>query len=449
MKNKENNRPPTPLGELFDKADFPFEPAAWSQMETLLSAAPAQKKGGINGIKRIIGLLVLGMLIGGSVLKMKKDTSMVVNQSPYTAETEKIVQTNFTENTKGGPSVFEVKKEDFDTKKDKNNISNPLVNSTYKSLNFKPKSNYANTSLIENKTNYSTFKNTLLYTQNKQNNANQVQKERLLLEKQENETPIGTPINIKFLTEKTVIDSVLKMEAPQYFGQKSASTNANSFSEKIKIDSITQTMVPQYFGQILVQNTQVGLTIEDIYVPEKRHYYAAFDTLSIAETPTEINSEYSYDFAPYGWALDEMKAIQRPLWQGKKHQLYFGLGIIGGRASFQLKYARRITPLLGLGVYYYQTKNGFLYDEDFSDLGLESQFYIVSRRHFECVLSISYAYVWRSLTNQYVHPDFKSDFVFGAGLELRYCLNQNWNLGLRLDTKKELANLLLQLGYRF
>jgi hypothetical protein len=457
MRNKKNNRPPTPLGELFDKADFPFEPAAWSQMETLLSEVPAHKKAGLNGTKRIIGLLVLGfMLIGMSVLKMKKDKLMVINQSPFTAETEKIVQTNFTENTKESPlpngqvgSVFEAKKDVFETKKDNNLTLNPIVNSTYKSLNFRPKSNYANTSLIDDKTNFSTFKNTLLSNQNKQNTDDIAQKERLLLEKQGNDKPIGATINGKSFSEKIIIDSVLKLEAPQYFGQKSALINANAISEKTKTDSIAQTMAPQYFGQILAQNTHVGLTIEDIYVPEKRNYYAAFDTLSITETPTEINSEFSYDFAPYGWAMDNMRAIQRPLWQGKKNQLYFGLGFLYDVASFQLKYARRITPLLGLGVYYYQAKDNYGFYADFSDLGLEAQFYAVNRRHFECVLSISYAYTSGSVTYQPVHPELKSDFTFGAGLELRYCLNQSWNVGLRLDAKKESGNLLLQLGYRF
>jgi hypothetical protein len=420
MRNKKNNRPPTPLGELFDKADFPFEPAAWSQMEKLLSEVPAHKKAGINGTKRIIGLFILGiMFIGGSVFVLKSNKSMVINQSPFNAENEKIVQTNFTENTKGGPSVFEAKKGFFETKKDNNHTLNPIVNSTYKSLSYTPKSSYANASFTGKKIDYSTFKNTMLSKQNKQNNDDTAQEERLLLEKQGNDKPIGATINSKSFSEKTIIDSVLRLEAPQYF------------------------------GQILALNTHAGLTIEDIYVPEKRNYYATIDPLAITETTTEINSEYSFDFAPYGWAMDKMRAIQRPLWQGKKHQLYFGVGVISNISSFHLKYARRITPLLGLGVYYYQAKDGFTSYINFSDLGLETQFYIVNRRHFECVLSVSYAYTSGSVTYQPVHPELKSDFTFGAGLELRYCLNQSWNLGFRADMKKETANLLLQLGYRF
>jgi hypothetical protein len=457
MKNKKDNRPSTPLGELFDKADFPFEPAAWSQMETLLSEVPAQKKAGFNGIKRIIGLIFLGiMLIGGSVLMLKQDKSMVINQSPFNAENEKIVQTNFTEHTKGGPlpngqagSVFEAKKEYFEAKKEGNIAPNPTINKADVSLNYTPKSNFANTFFMGEKIDYSTFKNTLLSNQNNQNMGNKGQKWGLLLEKRENNSPFETSNNNGSLSISTKTDSNFQAIPPQYFEQKLASNNDVFFSEKIKTDSNTQTTPPQYFEPILAQKSNSGLTMEDVYVPEKRAYYAAFDPLSISETPTEINSEFSYDFAPYGWAMDDMKAIQRPLWQGKKHQLYFGLGIIGNISSFHLKYARRITPLLGLGMYYYQAKDDFSSYINFSDLGLETQFYIINRRHFECVLSVSYAYTSGSVTYQPVHPELKSDFTFGAGLELRYCLNQSWNLGFRADMKKETANLLLQLGYRF
>jgi hypothetical protein len=435
MRYKKNKRPPTPLGELFDKADFPFEPAAWSQMETLLSEAPAHKKAGINGTKRIIGLLILGiMFIGGSMFMLKENKLMVINQSPFSAETEKIVQTNFTENPKDSPlpnaqagSVFEAKKGFFELEKDKNITSNPIVNSTYKSLSYTPKSSYANSSFMGKKINNSTFKNTML---SKQNIEVKAQNEYKLLENSQNDNQFYASNNIKSFSEKTEKDSLL---------------NTLITKSNYQVDNA---LAPQYFEQNLAQKTDVGLTIEDVYAPEKRMYYATIDALATPELTREINSEFSFDFAPYGWALDEMKAIQRPLWQGKKHEFYFGIGIVNLK-SFNIKYARRITPIMGLGAFYYQAQDNFASYIDFSNLGIETQFYLVNRRHFECVLSISYAHEWGSLTYQPVHPEFKSDFAFGAGLELRYCLNQNWNLGFRLDTKKQLANLLLQLGYRF
>ena len=429
MRYKKNKRPPTPLGELFDKADFPFEPAAWSQMETLLSEVPVHKKGGFSGAKRIIGFLVLGiMLIGGSISVLKENKSLFVNSSSFNVDNEKIVPVHFTENPKGGPSVFEAKKDVFETKKDNNHALNPIVNSTYKSLHYTPKSNYANSSFMGKKINYSTFKNTML---SKQNIEFKAQNEYKLLENSQNDNQFYASNNIKSFSEETKKDSVLNTKITK------------------SVNEIDNVLTPQYFEQKLTQKTDFGLTIEDVYVPEKRNYYATIEPLTITETPTEINSEFSFDFAPYGWAMDKMRAIQRPLWQGKKHQFYLGYGIVGNISSFNLKYARRITPLMGLSAFYYQAKDNFGFYIDFSNLGLETQFYLVNRRHFECVLSISYAHEWGSLTYQPVHPEFKSGFAFGAGLELRYCLNQNWNLGLRLDTKKELANLLLQLGYRF
>jgi hypothetical protein len=435
MRYKKNKRPPTPLGELFDRADFPFEPAAWSQMETLLSEVPAHKKAGFNGTKRIIGLLVLGLiLIGGSVFKINKDKLMVVNQSPFNAETEKIVQTNFMENSKETPSVFEAKKGFFEVEKvekdekDENTTSNPIVNSTYKSLNYTSKSNYANASFMGKKIEYSTFKNTML---SKQNIEIKAQNEYKLFENRGNENQFYASNNIKYFSEETKKDSVLDTKITKSGNE------------------IDNELAPQYFGQILSQNTQVGLTIEDVYVPEKRTYYAAIDTLAITETTSEINSELDFDFAQFGFAMDKMKAIQRPLWQGKKHQFYLGYGTIGNIPSFNLKYARRLTPLMGLSAFYYQAKDNFASYINFSNLGLETQFYLVNHRHFETVLTISYAYVWGTNTDQPVHPELKSNFSFGAGLEFRFCLNEHWNAGMRLDTKKELANLLLQLGYRF
>jgi hypothetical protein len=430
MKYKKNNRSSTPLGELFDKADFPLDPTAWSQMETLLSEKPTQPKTGHGSIRRIIGILFFGVLfIGGGVFMMKENKNLMVNQSPFNAENEKIVETNSVGNLKEATlsneqagSIFEAKKVVFEANNEGNNASNTFTNSPFKTLYYKPKLNYANTSNNVQNTDYSTFKNTFSLNKNK---AFDEKKGNNALENTQNEAQNGVQNNLNASAEKAKIDSVLKTTPPQYFEEK-------------------QTPKPE-----------IGLTIEDIYEPEKRIQYSAVEPLLFQETTEEINSEFSFDFAPYGWAMDEMRAIKRPLWKGKKHQLYVGVGVIANVSSFNLKYVRRITPLMGLGAFYYQAKDEFSSDVDFSNLGLEAQFYLVNRRHFEVNLTMSYAHEWGSSSNAWgspnipIHPENKSNFSFGAGLELRYCLNQNWNAGFRLDAKTETANLLLQLGYRF
>jgi hypothetical protein len=438
MKYKKNNRSSTPLGDLFDKADFPLDPTAWSQMETLLSEVPTQPKTGRGSIKRIIGVLLLGILfIGGGVFMMKDNKNLMVNQSPFNAQNAKIVETNSVGNLKEATLskeqagyIFEAKKVVFEANNEGNNASNTFTNSPFKTLQYKPKSNYANASNLVQNTNYSTFKNTDYSTFKNafslnQNKAFDEKKGNNALENTQNETQNGVQNNLNASAEKAKIDSVLKATPPQYFEEK-------------------QTPKPE-----------IGLTIEDIYEPEKRIQYSIVEPLQFQETTADINSEFSFDFAPYGWAMDQMRAIKRPLWNGKKHQLYVGMGVISNISSFNLKYVRRITPLMGLGAFYYQAKDEFSSYENISHLGLEAQFYLVNRRHFEVNLTMSYAHEWGSTTTVWgspnipIHPENKSNFSFGAGLELRYCFNQNWNVGFRLDTKKQLANLLLQLGYRF
>jgi hypothetical protein len=423
MRYKKNMDNKTPLGEKFDNTNFPFEPAAWSQMETLLADQNVKPKGGLSFTKKIISLLILGVFISlGSAVVLKKDSKNFVNQSPPEEKEGKLTGATVLVKSTAIPSVFRSNNTVIDTY---NGIKNALETTgekrvkvtsksfkqTYKTLNYNPNLRRLDTQFaLLNYNEKSTFKSTNNY-------------------------------NKSLLTREKYLDFDLKNKV------NDSSKNEKLATNTLMIDSTTTMLPPQYFGAKTIENnTNQALVSEEIYVPMNRTLFSETELLPIYETTEEVTSEMGIDFAPYGWAMDDMSAIKQPLWQGLKNNLYIGIGLLGGVRAYNFKYSRRITPLLGLGLNYYKA-DGYYLDKQYIEL--EGQFFLVHRKHFELALAIGYGidsgYSFLSSS----HPESASFLTFGAGLEARYLFTEKINLGLRFDARKEMGNILLQFGIRF
>jgi hypothetical protein len=455
MKKRDKNSPLTPLGEKFDKADFPVEPFAWAQMETLLEETSNKNKGGKNGgysgFKQIIGLLILGAIIFWGGYKMgKNDASFLVNQSPLISQKNENLEVRFDEviqtnpsvsepfkipiqlskisvqysNSKTDPSVLDPKNGYQPTFFSKGNESQKGFVQNIHLNDFKIKNNYLDTESALLNSGYQTFKNTNPYFE-KGSKTSQID---------------------DFVKKNNALDAqnrnvdVLKL-AP-------IDTSASLFSSKGLV-----AFEPNSSSGKFIKDT-LSKVLEAAYTPIKKSDILETEFMPFYEQTEELKSENSFDFARYGWALGEMRNIKSPLWKGKKHQLYVAFGLIENLSGFNLKYARRITPLLGLGASYYGAADRFLDFNNFNSTAkdifeLEGQFYIINRRYFELGLTLGYGYNFASNSNVSSHESKNSDFQFGAGLETRFCISSAWNIGFRVDVRENLANALLQLGYRF
>jgi hypothetical protein len=423
MRYKKNMNKKTPLGEKFDNTNFPFEPAAWSQMETLLADSHTKPKGGFSFTKKIISLLILGVLISlGSAVALRKDNKSLVNESLSNGKKEALVGATFMSEHGATPSVFTTKntinntpneaKNILETKDEKRvNATSKSFNNTYKTLNYNPNLRRLDAQFaLLNDNEKSAFKNTNTY-------------------------------NKRLLTLEKNLDFGVKNKENDHAKSEKITTNS------LLIDTTTKMLPPQYFEDKTIQkNTTETLVLEETYIPVNRVIITETELLPIYETIEEVTSEMGIDFAPYGWAMDDMKAIKQPLWQGLKNNLYIGIGLVGGVSAYNFKYSRRITPLLGLGLNYYKVDAYYL---DKQYIELEGQFFLVHRKYFELALAIGYGFDsgYSFLTAS--HPDSKSLLTFGAGLEARYLFTEKINLGLRFDARKDMGNILLQLGIRF
>jgi uncharacterized protein YcfL len=430
MRYKKNMNKKTPLEEKFDNTNFPFEPAAWSQMERLLADSNTKPKGGFSSTKRIISLLILGVFISlGSAVVLKKDKASLVNQSPFSNSREKVLSPTFiiestaTSQPKELPtSVFSIKNKineehneaiSFLENKDKKqvNATSKSWHYDYKTLNYNPNLRRLNTQFtLLNNDDKTTFKNTNTYY----NNLFNLKKEKDNFEKNSKN---GDLKNEKLLVNALLNDSTTKVLPPQYFEEKTNQKNSNQ-----------------------------DIVLDEIYIPLNRKIVSETELLPVYETTEEVTSEYGLDFAPYGWAMDDMKTIKQPLWRGLKNNLYLGIGLVGGVRAYNFKYLRRFTPLLGLGLNYYKA-DGFYLDKEYIEL--EGQFFLVHRKSFEFALTIGYGHESGYNFFSSIHPESNSLFTFGAGLEARYLFTEKINLGIRFDGRKEMGNILLQLGIRF
>jgi hypothetical protein len=423
MRYKKNNRQRTPLGEKIDNTEFPFEPAAWSQMESLLADSNTNPKGGFGLTKRIIGLLILGMIISlGSAVVLKNDKGNLVNQSPFNNDNEAVLSPTFIVESTATPSVFSTKNKineaQNEVKSFLGNIEKKQVNATskswyheYKSLNFNPNMRRLNTQFaLLNDDDKTTFKN------------------------------INTVYNNLFTIEKKSDFDIKNKE-------KEASKTEKLATEKSLNDSTSKALPPQYFEEKTAQkNTNEALILDEIYVPINRTIISETELLPVYETTEEVTSEMGLDFAPYGWAMNDMMTINQPLWQGLKHQISFGYGLVGGVDGLNLRYTRRITPLIGLGLAY-NIRNE-IGATNFTNLELEGQFYLVHKKQFEIALTVGYGFQWINSNSNSSH-EVKDGANFSAGLEPRYLFSNRWNVGLRLDVHVYGANLLGTIGYRF
>jgi hypothetical protein len=423
MRYKKNNSQRTPLGEKFDNTDFSFEPVAWSQMESLLADSNTKPKGGFGSTKRIISLLILGMLFSfGSAVVLKKDKASLVNLSPFSTNKDKELSPTLMFESTVTPSVFSsknMKNEEhnraisFFEDKDKKrvNATSKSWHYDYKTLNYNPNLRRLNTQFtLLNNDAKTTFKNTNTYY----NNLFSLEKNKDFDVKNDNNE--GSKIE-KLITSTWLIDSTTKVLPPQYFEEK-----------------------------IAQKSTNPALGLDEIYIPINRTIVSETELLPIYETTEEVTSEFGLDFAPYGWAMDDMKTINQPLWRGLKHQISFGIGLVGGVEGLNLRYTRRITPLLGLGVAYniYKEFDGI----GFTNLELEGQFYVVHKKRFELALTIGYGFQWinRSLISSH---ELKDGANFSAGIEPRFLFSDRWSAGLRFDAHANGANMLGTISYRF
>jgi hypothetical protein len=423
MRYKKNMNKKTPLEEKFDNTNFPFEPAAWSQMETLLADQNVKPKGGFSLTKKIVSLLILGVFISlGSAVVLKKDSKNFVNQSPTEEKEGKLTGATVLVKSTAIPSVFTSNNTVIDThngiknilettSEKRVNVTSKSFNQTYKTINYNPNLRRLDAQFaLLNDNEKSTFKNTNNYTKS-------------------------------LLTKEKYLDFDLKNKV------NDSSKNEKLATNTLIIDSTTRTLPPQYFEEKTIQNnTNQALVSDEIYVPMNRTIIPETELLPIYETTEDVASEMGIDFAPYGWAMDDMKAIKQPLWKGLKNNLYIGIGLVGGVRAYNFKYSRRITPLLGLGLNYYKADDYYL---DKQYIELEGQFFLVHRKYFELALAIGYGFDsgYSFLTSS--HPDSKSLLSFGAGLEARYLFTEKINLGLRFDARKDMGNILLQIGIRF
>jgi uncharacterized membrane protein YcgQ (UPF0703/DUF1980 family) len=423
MRYKKNNRQKTPLGEKFDNMDFPFEPTAWTQMEALLQDSPTQPKAGFGFTKRIISGLILGVMISlGSAVAFKKDSTVLSNRASFESPNKEAITVNYMDKSKSIDSVFSTKnsvKEAPDAsiftfknnEKTKVNATSKSFQNNYKMLSYSPNLRRLITQRALLNNDKSTFKNTITFNKNDDN----VDKNKALERKNEQNERL---MNTILATNTALMDTTIKVIPPQYFQEK-----------------------------IGKNDTLEGFVINDNYRPINRLDILETELLPFYETTEELTAETGFDFAPYGWALDGMTSIKQPLWRGMKHHLYMGVGVVAEVKGLSIKYARRITPLFGLGIHYQQVDDSYELNKKYFEL--EGQFYLVSRRHFELALTASYGLQWGQSYLTTIHPENKNISAFGGGLEARYCLTEQWNLGLRLDARKEAGNILIQLGYRF
>jgi uncharacterized protein YcfL len=423
MRYKKNMNKKTLLEEKFDNTNFPFEPAAWSQMERLLADSNTKPKGGFSSTKRIISLLILGVLISlGSAVMLKKDKANLVNQSPFSNNREKVLSPTLMLEPKVNPSVFSsknIKNEDHnEVRYFLENKNEKWVNATskswyydYKTLKYNPNLRRLNTQFTLLKNDDKTiFKNTNTYY----NNLFNLEKEKENFEKNSKNEELK---NEKLSTSTWLIDSTAKVLPPQYFEENTTQKNINQ-----------------------------ALVLDEIYIPINRTIITETELLPVYETTEEVTSEMGIDFAPYGWAMDDMKTINQPLWRGLKHQISFGYGLIGRVDGLNLRYTRRITPLLGLGIAYniYKEFDGV----GFTNLELEGQFYLVHKKRFELALTIGYGFQWINLAPISSH-ELKDGANFSVGIEPRFLFTDRWSAGLRFDAHANGANILGTIGYRF
>jgi uncharacterized protein YcfL len=430
MRYKENNSQRTPLGEKFDNMDFPFEPVAWSQMESLLADSKKQTKGGFSSTKRIISLLILGVIISlGSAVVLKKDKANLVNQSPFSTNKNKELSPTLMFESTVTPSVFSTKKIEneehneaisFLENKDKKqvNATSKSWHYDYKTINYNPNLRRLNTQFtLLNNDDKTIFKNTNTYY----NNLFNLEKEKDNFEKNSKN---GDLKNEKLVVNALLIDSTTKVLPPNQKGWQA-----------------------QYLEEKTTQNsTNQALVLDEIYIPINRGIISETELLPVYESTEEVISEYGLDFAPYGWAMDDMKTINQPLWRGLKHQISFGYGLVGGVDGLNLRYTRRITPLLGLGIAYniYKEFDGV----GFTNLELEGQFYVVHKKRFELALTIGYGFQWINRSPISSH-ELKDGANFSVGIEPRFLFTDRWSAGLRFDAHANGANILGTIGYRF
>ena len=436
MSSEKNKRNITPLGEKFDKAQLPFEPDAWVQMESLL--AEENKKKTLKRLtrKKIIATLIIAFMTVLSLFFTRKKPDYIDANNYSNLENETKInhkKSNLEDSVFNTASIL---KQD---------------NSKMKLLN----QHHSNTL----KFNYDTPQYLSIISENSRQNTSISRPiiNKTQLENYANKTFNNPNILIKnseaITDNKTEIDKQKNEDTPQYLGikgvvketEKSVQESQKFNYQKFDSDTLLSNQSQQF--EDILTNKNTNESSENMpYKPIERLAFEALKMLPLIQIENEIKPETNFDFTQFDWAMAHVIPIVKPLWEGRKHELTFGFSNINDNNALQLRYVRRVTPLLGLGISTIITNSQNGVYRTNSSLELEGQFYLLHRKRFEMVVTLGYGFNWVKDPSPDLNKTYRG---FSLGIEPRLLITHRWNLAVRFEARYIVPNVLLQLGYRF
>ncbi len=456
MENNKKNI--TPLSEKFDKAEMPFEPDAWAQMATLLADNP-KKKGrfGRSSFLLFLAFFVGVTLLGSWFFAFKNNEPLKANTS-FNSDKKQAVDATHPElyNSKTNEQNL-IEKTEITTQNSSQKAEIVAQNSIEKGEVIAQNRTKKVEIIAQNLTEkaeiiaQNSIKKNEITTQNsikeaEINTQNSIEKVEINIKNPNNSRPIS---NKTFnLNEK---NSAIQTNKSTVFDVK----NDVQIKPKSENEKIETQVPPQYFGSkndISTTETSFATTsnsVENSSIDAvKNSNFIEIKPLNRLKLGDKTTSEFESDTARHNRLMSQLMPEPKPLWDGFKHELTIGYGNINSSKAFQMRYVKRLTPLLGLGICVVKTN-----ESDYgiglpttSSFDLEAQFYIVRRRYFELAGTLGYGYNW--VTNFEPNKD-KTYTGFSFGIEPRFCLTNKWNLGIRFEGRYITPNILVQVGYRF
>jgi opacity protein-like surface antigen len=438
----------TPLGERFDQADFPFDPAAWSEMEQLLANQPPQMPTNAPlSIVQNLGWLCIAALLGigfwwaNSVAQPSKAVEITSVSPPTSANNAaflpKISQLETPQTAENTPLS---KTPDF------LNLKTPQItdNQQIKTLNktdFQP-TIFVKTSAQANQNNFNT-----------EGGKNTLSKQTL-----STTTPQIPTQNTDFAPVQTVFSDVLNTQIlskpiANDLTQATETANLDAPPSVLKTDNSAASSLPQQAEQIDNQ----PITTESAH---RQASESPFLSLLLANA---IASNGNQKYEDIGRVQAEMrsKTLLKPnTWRGKHHQITaaFGRGLSVNYETppllsrFRLGYAYRFSNWMSVGAstsYSTIALGGKVFSTD-----AEANFHFLNRRRLDFYLSAGFGYrYWdfTARTNENFVGEGRSVMV---GLNIQYRFRYHYVLGMRGDVKDVAAGrreggVMLFLGKQF
>jgi hypothetical protein len=456
---EELNHRKTPLGDKFEKTDFPIEAHAWDDMEKLLAAQkPKAQPLSIGGNRTLFLIGLVGLGIIWYTVSRKNATLETVQQTDlslqyqtqmldYQSNVKKNTPLKPTASSSKGMTVFSVKNtSNSDIYNQSIGDNAPVIQSALSS--FEPK-NESNIGVSDKK---NSVNNGLIIPTNISQKSSFIKVSDL---KNENQLPpqyqgnlaailpiLDTPLSDKNLEKKGENLDVKIVD--MYKTDDNTKVPVLNENKKLSDINIGQNTDNQ---QIISQNTYVNAVLPLDMI--------ALDFINSTAMTAERDAQVLQNVS------NNSLIPLRKLMKGYRHQLDIGFGSATFSAPkyvnhFRLGYQYRLTPLFGLGLSgNYSIKvddngrRGFFFKSD-----LEGLLYFVNKRKFDFMVSAGYGVRYAKFDRGVIDLQNVKGKGFTLGLVGQYRPTEHWVFGLRADFREIIQNyddqaFVLSFGRRF